>query len=114
MRSQEQFWDDPETRVLIGTRAIEQSLNLQVSRHLINVDMILNPERMTQLAGRIRRMGSEHSRVFVHNLLTIDTQEERWLPLLEKEAALASFIWEEKNQLFKELSSVDMLRLITG
>lgn len=114
MRAQEQFWEDGETRVLLGTRAIEQSLNLQVARHLINIDLILNPERMTQLAGRIRRFGSEYSRVFVHNLLTNNTQEERFLPLLEREAALASFIWEEKNQLFKELSSVEMLRMITG
>lgn len=114
MRAQEQFWNDDETRVLIGTRAIEQSLNLQVARHLINVDMILNPERMTQLAGRIRRFGSEYSRVFVHNLLTNNTHEERFLPMLEREAALSSFIWEEKNTLFKELSPVEMMRMITG
>lgn len=112
--AQEQFWNDSETRVLIGTRAIEQSLNLQVARHLINVDMILNPERMTQLAGRIRRFGSEYSRVFVHNLLTNNTHEERFLPLLEREAALSSFIWEEKNHLFKELSPIEMMRMITG
>ena len=114
MDAQEQFWNDPDTRVLLGTRAIEQSLNLQVARHLINVDMILNPERMTQLAGRIRRFGSEYSRVFVHNLLAVDTQEERWLPLLEREAAISSYIWEEKSALFKELSTVEMMRLITG
>jgi len=113
-QAQKQFWEDPGTRVLLGTRAIEQSLNLQVSRHLINIDMILNPERMTQLAGRIRRFGSEHSRVFVHNLLTSNTHEERFLPLLEREAALSSYIWEEKSALFKELTSVEMLRLITG
>lgn len=112
--AQQQFWDDPETRVLIGTSAIEQSLNLQVARHLINVDMILNPERMTQLAGRVRRLGSEHSHVFVHNLLTNNTHEERFLPLLEREAALSSYIWEEKSLLFKELSPVEMLRMITG
>lgn len=114
MHAQEQFWEDGETRVLLGTRAIEQSLNLQVARHLINVDLILNPERMTQLAGRIRRFGSEYNRVFVHNLLTNNTQEERFLPLLEREAALASFIWEENNALFKPLSSLEMMRMITG
>lgn len=113
-RSQDQFWEDKETRVLLGTAAIEQSLNLQVARHLINVDMILNPERMTQLAGRIRRFGSEYSRVFVHNLLINDSQEERYLPLLEREAAIASYVWDEKNDLFEELSSIELMRLITG
>jgi SNF2 family DNA or RNA helicase len=110
----ERFWQDPNCRVLIGTQAIEQSLNLQVARHLINVDMIMNPARMEQLAGRIRRDGSAFKHVFVHNLLTEDTQEERYLPLLEKEAALAGYVWNESSELFNQLSPTMMLRLITG
>jgi SNF2 family DNA or RNA helicase len=112
--SQERFWNDDKCRILIGTRAIEQSLNLQVARHLINMDMILNPARMEQLAGRIRRDGSAHSHVFVHNLLTINTQEARYLPLLEREAALAAHIWDENSELFQALSATDLLRLISG
>jgi SNF2 family DNA or RNA helicase len=112
--SQERFWNDPNCRVLIGTRSIEQSLNLQVARHLINMDMILNPARMEQLAGRIRRDGSAFQHVFVHNLLTIDTQEERYLPMLEREAALASHIWDENSQLFSALSPMALMQLITG
>lgn len=110
----ERFWSDPKCRVLIGTQSIEQSLNLQVSRHLINVDMIMNPARMEQLAGRIRRQGSAFKNVYVHNLLTVDSQEERYLPLLEREAALAGYIWNESSELFKQLSPEVMLRLITG
>ncbi len=112
--SQERFWEDPRCRVLIGTRAIEQSLNLQVARHLINMDMILNPARMEQLAGRIRRDGSAFQHVFVHNLLTVNTQEERYLPMLEREAALASHIWDENSQLFQALSPMALLQLISG
>lgn len=114
MEAQERFWNDPECRVLLGTRAIEQSLNLQVARHLINVDMILNPSRMQQLAGRIRRDGSAYSQVFVHNLLTVKTQEERYMPMLEREQALADFIWDENNQLFQALDPTALLRLIAG
>lgn len=112
--SQERFWEDSNCRVLLGTTAIEQSLNLQVSRHLVNIDMILNPARMEQLAGRIRRDGSAYSHVFVHNLLTVNTQEERYLPLLEREAALASHIWGEESQLFAALSPLELLNLISG
>lgn len=112
--AQERFWEDPNCRVLLGTRAIEQSLNLQVSRHLINVDMILNPARMEQLAGRIRRDGSAFQHVYVHNLLTVNTQEERYLPLLEREAALAAHIWDENSELFQALSPMAMLQLISG
>lgn len=114
MEAQERFWEDPNCQVLLGTRAIEQSLNLQVSRHLINMDMILNPARMEQLAGRIRRDGSAYQHVYVHNLLTVNTQEERYLPLLEREAALAAHIWDENSQLFNALSPMALLQLISG
>lgn len=112
--AQDKFWDDKNCRVLIGTQAIEQSLNLQVARHLINMDMILNPSRMAQLAGRIRRDGSAHKHVFVHNLLTANTQEQRYLPLLEREAALSDFVWDENNALFKALPPLTLLQMITG
>jgi len=112
--SQERFWQDPKCRVLIGTRAIEQSLNLQVARHLINVDMILNPARMEQLAGRIRRDGSAYQHVFVHNLLAADTQEQRYMAMIEREAALSSHVWDENSELFKALSPLDLLHLISG
>ena len=114
MEAQERFWNDPNCRVLIGTKAIEQSLNLQVARHLINMDIILNPARMAQLAGRIRRDGSAYSQVYVHNLLTVNTQEARYMPMLEREQALADFIWDENNQLFNALDPVALLQLISG
>jgi SNF2 family DNA or RNA helicase len=110
--AQERFWQDPNCKVLIGTKAIEQSLNLQVSRHLVNVDTILNPARMEQLAGRVRRDGSAYQHVYVHNLLTVKTQEAGYLPLLEREAALASHIWEENSQLFNALPPLALLQLI--
>lgn len=110
----EKFWTDPSCRVLLGTQAIEQSLNLQVANHLINVDMILNPARMEQLAGRIRRDGSAHTSVYVHNLLTLDTQEERYIPLLEREQALIDTVWDESSELFESLSPLALLTLISG
>ncbi len=111
-RRQNRFWDDPDCRVLIGTEAIEQSLNLQVARHLICVDQLMNPARMQQLAGRIRRDGSSYRTVFVHNLLTRDTQEEGVLELLRREQALADHIWGESNELFEALSPLALLQLI--
>lgn len=112
--SQERFWSDPSCRLLIGTQAIEQSLNLQVSRHLVNVDMIMNPARMEQLSGRIRRDGSAYKHVYVHNLLTVGTQEERYLPLLEREQALIDHIWNENSELFERLPPAALMALITG
>lgn len=112
MQSQEKFWNDDRCRVLIGTTAIEQSLNLQVARHLINVDLVMNQARMTQLAGRIARVGSAHKTVYVHNLLTVETQEERYLPILEQEAAMVSSLFGTQSELFAPLSAGQLLNLI--
>lgn len=111
---QQKLWNDPDCKVLIGTTSIEQSLNLQVARHLINVDMIMNPSRMEQLAGRVRRDGSRYRSVYVHNLLTTGTQEERYLPALEREQALIDFVWEDKSELFDALSPLQLLTMIGG
>lgn len=111
-RAIDRFWDDPACRVLVGTTAIEQSLNLQVSRHLINVDQILNPARMQQLAGRIRRDGSAYKSVYVHNLLARSTQEEGYLQVLRREQALADHVFGESNQLFEALNPLALLELI--
>lgn len=110
---QRAFWENPETRVCIGTSAMEHGLNLQVARIHINIDMLTNPARMEQLMGRIRRMGSKHKTVFVYNILSTDTQEERYMPLLEQRQALADFVFGERSDLFKPLSSLQILQLIS-
>ncbi len=111
-RAKNAFWDDPACRVLIGTAAMEQGHNLQVARHLVCVDQLMNPARMQQLAGRIRRDGSAHKTVYVHNLLTRASQEEGYLDLLSREQALADHVWDESNDLFPPLSPLALLQLI--
>lgn len=111
--SLERFREDPECRVLLGTSAMEKSLNLQVARHLVNVDQLPNPARMTQLAGRIRRQGSRFRTVYVHNLLTVDTHEDRLMQSLENEAALASMVWQEEDQLFRSMTPEQLASLIS-
>lgn len=110
--AQERFWDDPECRVLIGTSAIEQSLNLHCAQHLVNVDRVSNPQRMNQLAGRIRRGGSRFRFVYVHNLIASGTHEERQLVRNQTEAALASAVWDERDPIHAPLPPHQLLQLI--
>jgi SNF2 family DNA or RNA helicase len=111
--SLERFREDPACQVLLGTSAIEKSLNLQIARHLVNIDQLPNPARMTQLAGRVRRQGSRFRSVYVHNLLTVDTHEERALAKLSQEAGLSSAVWLEEDALYGSLSPLEQLTLIT-
>lgn len=108
----DRFWQDPKCRVIIGTAAIERSLNLQNASILVCVDTHLNPARMTQILGRIRRIGSKHDHIFVFNLFAIDTQEERYTMVLRMRQALSDFVWDEQSDLYEKLSALQLLELI--
>ena len=106
------FREDDRARVLIGTTTIEASLNLQVARHMIGVDTILNPARMTQLTGRIRRQGSRYPMVFFHHLLCRATQEDGYLPLLRREQEVADIVWDEQSDIFRALTPRQLMRMV--
>jgi hypothetical protein len=52
--------------------------------------------------------------VYIHNLRCIDTQEEGYQQLLEREQALIDHVWEEESELFEALSPLQLLQLIGG
>jgi SNF2 family DNA or RNA helicase len=106
------FREDPDCQVLVGTTTIEASLNLQVSRHLIAVDTILNPARMGQLAGRVRRQGSPYPMVFLHQLLARQTQEDAYLAMLRREAEMADVVWDEKSEIYTALTPRQLMGLV--
>lgn len=66
-----------EIRVLFGTDAAAEGLNLQTLRHLVNIDCPWNPTKMEQRLGRIRRIGQLHSSVTVTNLRYAGSVEDR-------------------------------------
>jgi hypothetical protein len=108
------FWEDPACRVMILSAAGERSLNLQNASVLVSVDLNLNPARVMQILGRIRRVGSAHERVFAINLLAADTQESRYMIALASRQALFDAIHDEDaGDIFTRLDSETLLRLIS-
>ncbi|MGH9337665.1 MAG: helicase-related protein, partial [Vicinamibacteria bacterium] len=57
--------DENRFDVLITTDILAEGMNLQQCRNIINFDLPWNPMRLVQRHGRIDRIGSPHSRVFV-------------------------------------------------
>ncbi|MGW9642435.1 helicase-related protein [Streptomyces albidoflavus] len=51
--------------LLIATDVLSEGVNLQQARHIVNFDLPWNPMRLVQRHGRIDRIGSEHSEVFL-------------------------------------------------
>lgn len=63
-------------RLLVGTDAMSEGLNLQTCDLLYNLDLPWNFMRVEQRIGRIDRIGG-HPTVHIRNLLVKDTVEER-------------------------------------
>ena len=108
----QKFWNDPKIRVFIGTTAIERSLNLQCANIQVNLDMLYNPSRHQQLAGRVQRVGSIHENAWVFSLLSKDTIEEHVMNILKQKQAISDHIFDDTSTVFDQLSTAELYRLI--
>jgi len=71
-----------ELRLLLGTDAASEGLNLQRLGTLMNLDLPWNPTRLEQRKGRIQRIGQLRDRVLVYNMRYQDSVEDRVHQLL--------------------------------
>ena len=71
-----------ELRLMLGTDAASEGLNLQRLACLINLDLPWNPTRLEQRKGRIQRIGQIHETVQVYNMRYKDSVEDRVHDLL--------------------------------
>lgn len=71
-----------ELRLLLGTDAASEGLNLQRLGTLINLDLPWNPTRLEQRKGRIQRIGQLRDTVFVYNMRYKGSVEDRVHELL--------------------------------
>ena len=63
-------------RLLLGTDAASEGLNLQRLGTLINLDLPWNPTRLEQRKGRIQRIGQVNENVLLYNLRYKDSVED--------------------------------------
>ncbi|GAM11826.1 putative ATP-dependent helicase YqhH [Geobacter sp. OR-1] len=71
-----------ELRLLLGTDAASEGLNLQRLGTLINLDLPWNPSRLEQRKGRIQRIGQIRDEVDIYNMRYKDSVEDRVHELL--------------------------------
>lgn len=70
--------------LVITTDVLAEGVNLQQARHVVNYDLPWNPMRLVQRHGRVDRIGSEHTSVFIRCFLPDRQLDE----LLELESTL--------------------------
>ncbi|MBP9867134.1 MAG: SWF/SNF helicase family protein, partial [Candidatus Pacebacteria bacterium] len=66
-----------EIKILFGTDAASEGLNMQTLGSLINIDLPWNPTRLEQRKGRIQRIGQKYDEVWIHNMRYKDSIEDR-------------------------------------
>jgi len=66
-----------EIKILVGTDAASEGLNLQTLSTLINLDLPWNPTRLEQRKGRIQRIGQIESKVKIFNMRYKDSVEDK-------------------------------------
>jgi hypothetical protein len=66
-----------DLKLLLGTDAASEGLNLQRLGTLINVDLPWNPTRLEQRKGRIQRIGQARSEIWIANLRYRGSVEDR-------------------------------------
>lgn len=66
-----------ELRILFGTDAASEGLNLQRLSTLINIDLPWNPTRLEQRKGRIQRIGQAHDEILIYNMRYRGSVEDR-------------------------------------
>jgi superfamily II DNA/RNA helicase len=73
-----------EVRLLLGTDAASEGLNLQALGSLINLDLPWNPTRLEQRKGRIQRIGQIYDEVWIYNMRYRGSVEDRVHDLLSQ------------------------------
>lgn len=66
-----------EIKILIGTDAASEGLNLQTLSTLINLDLPWNPSRLEQRKGRIQRIGQISDKILIYNMRYKDSVEDK-------------------------------------
>ena len=73
-----------EIRLLFGTDAASEGLNLQRLGTLINLDLPWNPTKLEQRKGRIQRIGQLRETVNIYNMRYLGSIEDRVHELLSQ------------------------------
>ena len=87
-----------EIRILLATDVVSEGQNLQDCARVLNYDLHWNPVRLIQRFGRVDRIGSTHSDIFLHNM---------WPDLeVDEELALTDRL-NNRIQMFHDLIGLD-------
>src|SRR5699024_4056114 len=107
--------------ILVTTDVLAEGMNLHRSNVIINYDLPWNPTRIMQRVGRINRVGTKHTELFVYNYIPttnsddINHQSENIITKIQMFHDIlgedSKFLTSEENisthELFKRMTTID-------
>lgn len=88
----EEFQSDPDKKLFIaGHKKAGTGFTLTTARYMIFIDTPYTAALFNQCIDRIHRIGAERP-VFVYNLITSNTIDERVLEIIEDKAAISGYL----------------------
>jgi len=97
------FVRERKVKILVGTDAASEGLNLQALGTLINVDLPWNPTRLEQRKGRIQRIGQSHNTIKILNLRYKDSVEDRVHEVLSDRLRAISDLFGQIPDILKDV-----------
>ncbi len=92
-----------EIKILVGTDAASEGLNLQTLGTLINLDLPWNPTRLEQRKGRIQRIGQQNDKVLIYNMRYKGSVEDRVHDMLSKRLQNISSIFGQLPDVLEDV-----------
>lgn len=95
-KAKEEFQTNPNVKVFIGTwQKAGTGLTLNAASYMIHLDTAWTDGDFQQTCDRIHRIGTTNP-VFIYNLVTKNTIDERVLELIQDKAAISDYVIDEK------------------
>ena len=90
-------------KILLGTDAASEGLNLQTLGTLINLDLPWNPTRLEQRKGRIQRIGQINDKVTIYNMRYKGSVEDRVHEMLSERLQNISSIFGQLPDVLEDV-----------
>lgn len=108
------FSESKDTRVLIASDILAEGIDCPAASYVINTDLLWNPAKMTQRAGRIDRLNQTAENLYVINLLTQGSIEEMMLDVVYQRYELALAVQDDgvEETRIKKLKFSDIKKML--
>lgn len=110
----DKFSESSDTHVLIASDLLSEGIDCPAASYVINCDLLWNPAKMVQRAGRIDRLNQKANNLYIINLLAEGSIEEGMLEVVYDRYNLSLSVLDdgiEENRI-KKLKFSDLKKML--